>query len=483
MAELVRFLEIWWFWIDWGALAAAVLSIPSVLLRRRGRPLSAVSWILALLSIPLLGIFLWWLFGRSHLERRRHRKRRAHLTMTQKLATLRDQLGDQLGPAESGQPMLLPAKNLPPEMAANVFPATAGNAVELMDSHDAFDIMERDIAEAKHHIHALFYIWKDDETGRRFRDALIERARAGVEVRVLCDAIGSPAMATKFIRKLRKAGAKCVRFLPPELFTLTPRLNFRNHRKILVVDGKVGVIGGFNIGDEYRKEWRDLGVRIIGPAVDQLQEIFADDWYYATHEDTAVPDYFGRWLAQDHATASCSVVASGPDSSYAAIHEALFMAINETRERLYIMTPYFIPPQSIGAALRAAVYRGVDVRVMVPALSDVMIVRHAARAYYPELVDVGVRILEYQPAMLHAKAALFDDELVMIGSANIDSRSFRLNFEASCFIRSRELNQAVLQQFVDNQAHSEEIVMSDLDKLPWATKLTSAVAHLLSPLL
>ena len=447
-------------------------------MRRRGRPVAAVSWILALVSLPAIGILLWWLFGRRHLERRRRRKARAHDAFAAKLETLREELDDP----PSQVATLNPLKHVPAEMALSVFPPTSGNRVELIDSQEAFAMMERDISSAEHHVHAQFYIWKADDTGKSFRDALIEKARDDLEVRVLCDAIGSPVMATRFSRPLRKAGALVRRFLPPQWFSSTPRVNFRNHRKILVIDGRIGYIGGFNIGDEYRNEWRDLGARIEGPAVDQLQEIFADDWYYAAQEDLVDAEHFGRWGTQREDTA-CAAVASGPDSKYLTIHDALFMAINETNERLYIMTPYFIPTRAIGAALRAAVFRGVDVRIMLPARSDVALVRHAARSYYPDLIDVGVRIYEYQPTMHHAKVVMFDHELVMIGSANLDSRSFKLNFEASCFIGGTTFNASVSQEFESDLEHCKEITMDDLDRLPWFSKFASAAAHLFSPLL
>ncbi|MCA9618786.1 MAG: PLDc N-terminal domain-containing protein, partial [Myxococcales bacterium] len=285
------FLEAWWFWIDWGTFALAILSVPSVVMRRQGRPVAAVSWILCLVGLPIVGLLLWWLIGRSHLERRRRRKRRAHDTIASRLSSIHD----KLAPLPSHSPTLHSLTHLPAELVDSVFPPTSGNDVELIDAHHAFDVMEETISKAKHHVHALFYIWKDDETGRRFLDLLAARAREGVEVRVLCDAVGSPMLAAKLMRPLRKAGVKFSRFLPPQLLSLTPRLNFRNHRKIVVVDGKVGFIGGFNMADEYRREWRDLGIQVRGPAVDQLQEIFADDWYYATKEDIAASSYFGQW--------------------------------------------------------------------------------------------------------------------------------------------------------------------------------------------
>lgn len=480
VAALWGFIDLWWFYIDWALFALALLSIPSVIVQRRGRPAAALAWIFCLTSLPILGLLLWWLLGRTHLERRRRRKRTTSKHVTEKLAQLRS----RLDAPPSSDLALVALDHLPGELADSVFPPTSANHVVLIDSKEAFEIMEREIRAAKHHVHALFYIWKNDETGRRFRDVLIQRAREGVQVRVLCDAWGSPAFATRFAWPLRRAGAKVERFLPPQLFTLTPRLNFRNHRKILVVDGRVGFIGGFNIGDEYKKKWRDMGVRIEGPAVDQLQETFADDWYYATHEDLADVEFFARWEpSRVEPGQAVAMIASGPDTTLSAIEDALFVAINATKKRLYLVTPYFIPSRAIQSALRAAVYRGVDVRLMLPSRSDVPLVRWAARSYYPELLAVGARIFEFGPAMLHAKVAVFDDDLVLVGSANIDSRSFRLNFEASCFVGGRELNQALAHVFEEDLRQCEEVHLADLERRFWGAKLVDATAHLLSPLL
>ncbi|MEM1034427.1 MAG: cardiolipin synthase [Myxococcota bacterium] len=488
------FMVRWWVVIDWSTAALALLSVPSVLVQRRGRPMAAVSWILALVTLPIGGLLLWWLIGRRHLRRPSRRKRRAHDELASQLAAVRSQLAED-EPPEASPPApsdhdtsddraILPVSHLPLEFLGSVFPPCGGNETVLIDAHEAFAIMDRDIRAATRHVHVLFYIWKDDETGRRVRDALVDRARAGVEVRVLADAVGSPAFGTRFVRPLRDAGAQVQRFLPPRLLSRTPRLNFRNHRKVLVVDGQVGFLGGFNIADEYRLRWHDMGVRIAGPAVDQLQEIFADDWFFSAGENLADPSYFGHYAGRaPPGDAIVGAVASGPDTEGSPIEDALFIAINQTQRRLYISTPYFIPPRATVAALRAAVFRGVDVRVLVPARSDIPLVRWASRSYYPELLAAGVRIFEYLPVMLHAKAAVFDEALSLIGSANIDQRSFRLNFESSAFIRDASLNQSLAHVFEDDLTRSEEVEAARFDRRPWGSKLVDATAHLLSPLL
>jgi cardiolipin synthase A/B len=478
MRDLLHVGAVSWEWFSWITLALAVLSIPSVLVRRRGRPAAALAWILCLVSLPPLGILLWWMLGRSHLERRRRRRRHASATIAQRLQTLRGKLDEKQGDSSR----LVTFTNLPQDLAYGVFKPTSGNRVRLLVGGEAFTQMEKDIRGARHHVHVLFYIWKDDSTGRRFRDLLIKKARAGVEVRVLCDAVGSPVIGTRFSRRLRRAGARVARFLPPSLLA-APRLNFRNHRKILVIDGRVGVIGGFNIADEYRTRWRDMGVRLEGPAVDQMQEVFAEDWYYATGEALADTTYFGRWDVADHDGARVALVASGPDMYSSPIHDALFVAMNGTKERLWIMTPYFIPSASLLSSLRVARYRGVDVRIMVPGVSDVPLVRWAARSYYPELLEVGVRIFEYLPSMMHAKVTIFDRELILIGSANIDNRSFRLNFEASAFVAGRKLNEEIAAVFEGDLDQCREVKLADLEKQGWPMRLVDATAHLLSPLL
>ncbi len=485
--ELPADLFLLWTWLSWVALLLGLLSIPSVLVRRRGRPLAALSWILALVSIPAVGLVAWWLIGRSHLERKRRRKRRMSAAMSQRFETLHELLDEP--PCD--RPTLLPLLRLPDELADSVFRPTTGNRVELLrDGPIAFEAMEQAIARARHHIHALFYIWNDDETGRHFRDLLADKARDGVQVRVLCDAVGARILGRRLSAPLREAGAQIACFNAPRWLSRRPGLNFRNHRKILVVDDEEGFVGGFNIGDEYRRDWRDRGVRLEGPAVDQLQEIFADDWYFATTENLADEEHFGKWTAVRSAEpgcneidAACAVVASGPDTRHNAMHDMLFVAINRTVERLWIATPYFIPSPAIMAALRAAVYRHVDVRLLLPGKSDIPLARRAARSYYPELLDVGVRIFEYQPTVLHAKSALFDDDLALIGSANLDHRSFRLNFEVSCFIGGPELNGALTELFLADQQQSVEADPIAMRRRPWHTKVVDGAAHLLSPLL
>ncbi len=454
-----------------GVLAAelaALASVPSVLLKRRGRPTAALAWLLALFALPAFGALLWWSIGRTNLERKRRRRRRVAQEFNEQ----------KEGPPVHGTvfDQFVPKRAL----ESCVFPS-AGNDVKLLiDGAKAYPAMERAVSSAKREIHALFYIWKVDEAGRKLRDLLVERARAGVTVRILVDAFGSQAFAGSFCEPLVGAGAKVARFLPSRFEPFNaPRFNFVNHRKILVVDGETAFTGGMNIGNEYRDQWRDLMLGMKGPVAQALNYVFLDDWYFATGEYV---DDAGAERVAAQGSVDVAVIASGPDTE-SWIHDAYFTALTRSERRIWIATPYFIPTQALVAALRTAAGRGVDVRIVVPDMSDVRLVKWASRSYYRLLVSAGVRVYEYQGAMLHAKALLVDDERASVGTANLDTRSFRLSFEVGCFFASSELCSELRSWFESLLEHSHEIDEAQLNADPVSKKLLESVAHLMSPLL
>jgi cardiolipin synthase len=481
--------------LTWGTalwLVADIMSvatIPSVLLHRKGRPLSALAWLFAILGAPIIGVAAWWLFGQRRLHRIRRRWRHARDRMDERFADL----SRRVGRASAGiRPPMALSGRLADDELGQVFPVTQDNQVEvLIDAASAYPAMEAAIAGAARHIHVLFYIWEADETGRRFRDRLAAKAAAGVEVRVLIDAVGGSAVRGRFMQPLRDAGAKVAFFLPSTFVNRQVTLNFRNHRKIIVIDGETGFVGGLNIGDEYTRDWHDIAVRLDGPVVDQLQEVFADDWFFTTGEDLADPAYFGRHQRQATASlrhpndchlANCHVMASGPDTRQNASHDAIFIGMTSAKRRLWVTTPYFIPDSAIQVALRTASYRGVDVRLLLPRKNDVPLVQLAARSYYSDLLSAGIRIFEYEGAILHTKAMLIDDDTAVVGSANLDIRSLQLNFEVNVVITSGTVNATLARLFKDDLLHSVEIRQQDL-KTGLKAELLEAVAHLLSPLL
>jgi len=465
-------------WLGLVADLAALGSIPSVLLRRRGRPLAALAWVFALVALPYLGVAAWWLLGRPHLERMRRRRRAA----SEEFCGCREG-GDHVPSADAVTVLgdVLPFARHGSRWSEGVFPPTAGNRVRLLrGGREAFAAFEEAIASAQKDVRALFYIWNDDATGRRMAGLLGERARSGVAVHVLVDAIGSSRFSTRVARDLERTGAHTARFLPVRFAPWAPTFNFRNHRKLLVVDGSVAFVGGMNVGDEYATRWYDLAARIEGPAVRQLDEVFAEDWFFAARED------IGSAVTGEVAAVpgeAIGIVAAGPELKENRIHDALFLAISGSRRRVWLTTPYFIPSLPILAALRGAAQRGVDVRLLVPARSDVPLVACAARAYFPALLSAGGHVHAYNPSVLHAKALVVDGDLAMLGSANVDMRSFRLNFELVGLVRSRALNASLARVFEEDLSVSTEVALDSFRSQGPIGRLAEAAAQVLSPLL
>ncbi len=456
---------------------AALATLPSVLLQRRGKPLSALAWTLALTGVPILGVTAWWALGRTHLRRKRRQRLLARQAILPELASSRHP-----APPEA-QVEILPTHRMGPEEAVGIFPLVRGNRAELLvDGPACYQAMESAIAGARSHLHLLFYIWRKDATGRRFRDLLAEKARQGVEVRVLLDAVGSGSTGGRFMDPLREAGGEVALFAPTRSLFRRLAVNFRNHRKILVADGKTSFSGGLNIGDEHLSGWHDLGLLIEGPASCQLQEVFLDDWFFATGEECADRCYFAP-PPEGEGGSWCGVLAGGPDTRHNHTRDAFFLALTRARERVWITTPYLAPGPDILTALRTAVYRGVDVRLLVPRTTDVAWARLVGRSYYPELLLAGVRIFEYLPSLLHAKAWVFDSEEVAVGSANLDNRSFRLNFECTCFLRDRLLCSRLSSLFKEDLGRSEEVTVESLRRRGKGERLLEAAANLLSPMM
>lgn len=447
--------------------ALALFSVPSVLLRRRGQPISALAWLLALFGAPGIGVVAWWAFGRTTLERRRRKRTAKKKVFSGYHAGPKTELGTRFD-------------EFFPSRARDSAFASRGNHVRLLaDGRTFFDALEPAILQAKQRIHVQMYILSFDETGLRILDLLERRAREGVEVRILLDGFGSQGAARRLKRRLKKSPVELAFFLPSRFSPLhSPGLNFANHRKIIVIDDHLAFTGGMNLAREYEHAWRDLMLEIRGPAVRSLHHVFLDDWYFATDETLSEPDT----SASLSAGCELAVVASGPDTE-PWIHDAYFLAITQARERVVLVTPYFIPTLALVTALRTAAGRGVDVRVILPSDSDVTLVKWASRSYYIKLVQAGVRIFEYQGPMLHAKALVQDDTLLSVGTANVDSRSFGLSFEVSCFISSAAMNRELSAWIEEISKASQEADLKSLEQKSTAQKLAESAAHLLSPLL
>lgn len=487
-----------WTLFSWGGRLLGVLVLPSVLLQRSTRPMATLVWILSLLFIPYVGVIAWWLVGRDTIKRRRRRHYRARQTVATRIGALDQSVLDI--PPEDHPAQADPISARDESRFARVtrnefhlFSATGPrNRIAIYaTSKEAFDAFEHAIQEAREHIHFQFYIWKADKVGTRFRDLLVQKAHQGLQVRVLYDAVGGAHITKEFTRPLVEAGAKVASFLPLRIWERRLRVNFRNHRKILVIDGKVGFTGGVNIADEYL-DWLDMAFGFHGPVVQQMQEVFAEDWFFATRSDLAEGCYFP---ASDSASATllradplydsllAQFVASGPDDPLQTIHKMFFYALITARESIDIITPYFVPDSAIFTALQTAAMQGVHIRIILPANADIVLTHYAGRSFWEDLLEVGIEIYQFQEQMLHAKLLLLDQSHSIVGSANMDVRSFRLNFEASSVVEGQAVNQALRKIFEKTLDRSIEVQLHEFRQRSRKERLFEGGARLFSPLL
>lgn len=462
-----------WPWISlaW-ALHIAGLAVWIVLQKRE--PVATLSWLLALALLPVLGFVIYFFLGPRRIRRQRLRR----LLTRERLAQLTP---DAEAPAEPGLQRLA-------QMVTG-FPPTHCTETTLLPGGEAtIDAIVAAIGQARDHIHLEYYIFEPDHTGRQVRDALVARARAGVRVRLLLDAVGSARLGRRFLAPLREAGARIAWFHPVSPARLRARLrlpliNFRTHRKLVVIDGALGFTGGVNICDEGNARhsasaFHDLHVSLRGEAVRWLQVTFVEDWHYATGR---ILDEAALWPALPRGEIPCHVLPSGPDSRWEPVHRLAVEAIHQARERVWLVTPYFVPSEAALLALTAAAQRGLEVRLLVPRRGDSRLVTWAARSYFGELMRAGVAVYEYRPRMLHSKALLIDRTLAVVGSANFDHRSFRLNFELCVAWWDRGVAQRLESLLAQDFEAAERLPTRR--RISRFQRLMEAIARLLSPLL
>lgn len=470
LAELSLALSVGW------AAYLVVLSAWIILQKRSSA--STLAWILGLSLLPVVGFALYHWFGpmrikRQAVRRRRNRQRIGQVDEWTEHATLA---------ALAQQPIAARAIRLTQRITAQPI-STAQRIDMLSDGGATFDALLRAIAEAQQHVHLEYYIVEPDHVGTAIRDALIRAVARGVRVRLLADAVGSARLNWRFLKPLRDAGGEVVFFHPFRLATLKPLLNLRTHRKIVVVDGRLGFAGGVNLTDQQDERrrpdaFRDLHLRIEGEAVHGLQAVFIEDWMYATRRPLV---QHGLFPTLPPGELAAQWLPSGPDNRWEPIHRVLVQAIHDASERLWLVTPYFVPTESARIALTSAALRGVDVRLLVPRRADTWLVTLASRSFFDELLRAGVRVYEYLPRMLHTKAMLVDDGLCVLGSANFDERSFRLNFELCVALHGRAPAAALATILQADLAQAREVTRPR--GLSFWHRLAEASARLFAPLL
>lgn len=473
--------------VTMGGYLLALVLIPRILLDRRG-PEATLAWILIIAFVPYLGAAIFYIFGRTRIKRRTRKALQSRNAFQDSLV---ERLPDALNYYQLANKELqdLPLNGLiSVTRSLTDVPLVSGNKVDIFtNGRSAYDRMEEAILSAKQHIHLMSYIYRTDQTGRRFRDLLINKARSGVKVKLLVDGFGGRPINSRFIQPLLSAGGSFAWFAPMLGRWGRWRPNLRNHRKILVVDGQIGFTGGLNIGDEYQGRhreygpWRDTHIRIEGPAVRHLQEVFAEDWYYATDDDLVDPENFPEipGCGDDRV----QVISSGPDHDYATIQRVFFSAINEARRSVHITTPYFVPDPTVLMALKSAAWRGLDVTVLLPGRSDMPLVKMAGRSYYEELLTAGVKLFELNQAVLHAKTMVIDGVWSTVGSANIDMRSFQLNFELNVLVWGPSFAQILEDNFFADLSQGENISWNQITDKPRSVRMVENICRILSPVL
>jgi len=478
-------------WLILGMVVSQLVILFGFVLVERRDPNATLAWILGVVLVPVLGILLYLLFGLQRTIKRHKMAER----VSRQMRTVYHRWKVAQKARGQGTARLPPRTRALAELGLHASGSYAcpGNEVGLLiDGAQTYAAMRDVIESAKHHVHVEFYIVQPDETGRGLRDILVERAKAGVEVRVLCDALGSFRLPSDFWAPLIAAGGKAAFFAPIRLaprFRRRDHVNFRNHRKIVVIDGRIGLTGGINIGREYLGldpkigAWRDTHMRIEGAAVLGLQQTFAEDWLQTTDELLDDERYFPEPNDVAPGDAVVQAIASGPDRPWAVIHQLHFLAITQAQQRVWLTTPYFVPDRVLTAALVTAALRGIDVRVLVPRRSDNRLVDWASRYYFPELLAAGVRIYEYDAGFLHAKSMVVDDWLSAVGSANMDVRSFKLNYELTAFVYGQTAALSLARQYHLDLVHARPVDRDYERKLSHFRRILHNFAGLLSPLL
>lgn len=466
-----------------------IIFIGIVIFFENDNPSKTIAWLLILVVFPVLGFFLYMFIGRKFRKIKRFEKKGV-----QNLAELSKIMVEETESIAKGKKYLekhLPHKSKLINLIANTAssPFTINNKTEVFNKGtDTFQSFFEAIKQAQHHIHLEFYIFRDDKIGTKMQELLIKKAQEGIKVRLIYDGMGSRKLKKTFISKLKENGVNTACFSPVVLPLINNRINYRNHRKILIVDGKIGFVGGINIGDEYLGSskqftgWRDTHLKITGDAVKFLQYIFLQDWCFITKERVkgskyypALKDKFGEELMQ--------IAASGPDSPWESIMHMYFSMIATAEKTIYLTSPYFIPNESILMAIKNAALSGIDVRLILPGKPDKRFVLWASMSYLKDLLEAGVRVYQYQKGFIHSKTIIVDDLVSSVGTANMDLRSFNLNFEVNAFIYNKQVAEKLKQDFFHDLLNSKEITYNDYLQRSLLLRFLESLARLFSPLL
>ncbi len=470
--------------------AITIIMIILILVLENSSPVHTLAWIMVLIFIPVLGFVFYLFFGRNWRKIKLfHRKEAQDTHALKSIAKSYPVISNTYLEHGLEHKLHRLLKNNSKAILTN------HNEVELIsDTAIAFAAICDGIKSARHHVHVEYFSIAADSTGNYLKDLLIEKAKEGVQVRFLYDDVACWKLPRKFKRELREAGVKFEPFMPVWIPLLNSRMNYRNHRKLVIVDGYQAYLGGLNIGDKYLGKdpyygyWRDSLAIFRGECIISLQAIFLADWYFVTKERLIDAEHFENYVQRDKIcevteVSPVQVVASGPDTHHANILQLYFSAIANAQHSIRINTPYLILNESLLMALKTAAISGVKVQIIVPQKADHAIVFWGSRSYFQELLEVGVEIYEYTRGFMHAKILILDDEILGVGTANMDLRSFNHNFELTAMAYNDELVDKASDAFSQDLAFSRRIVLEDFEKRGLIQRSKESICRLFSPLL
>ncbi len=442
-------------------------------------PLKTMPWILVLMLMPGIGLFLYFFFGQN-LSKRRILSRRMRKRITMQL---REMAGDEVVMPETHRTLVHLLENTAhavPLRGSRLTPYTTGQA--------KMDALTEEIRRAKHHIHLQYYIIGDDGVGNALKDLLIEKAREGVKVRILYDDMGCHGVRKAFFEQMRREGIEVCSFLHVHFPLLTSKFNYRNHRKIVVIDGRVGFVGGMNIADRYIKgvawgRWRDTHFKMEGRGVAALQTSFLSDWSVTTRQDLFLEEERYYPVLENYTDGVLQLASGGPLGKWRVLLQADSLAIAHARKRIWIQTPYYLPSDVLNSALQVAALAGVDVRLMLPERADVRVVNLCTRSFLDDMMKAGVKILFYKAGFLHSKLMIIDDDLTIAGSANMDFRSFEHNFEVNAFVYDRKFTVRMAEIYLNDCCDCREITPNEWFRRPRWKRILESFARLFAPLM
>ena len=471
-------------YIHWIVLVAytviAIVAMITVLLEHR-QPAKTIAWVLVLSFLPLVGIVLYFFFGRRTRKNRHIWEKSLNQLTKRSMIEFAEQKQLELPEEHKELIQLFVNQNF-------ALPFKNNETDVYVSGYEFFPALLAEISKATHHIHIVSYIIDDDPLGRLLRDALIDKARKGVEVRLLFDDVGSWKTPNRFFEQMREEGIEVHPFMPVRFPAFTGKVNYRNHRKIIVIDGKVGFIGGMNLAQRYVKGhkgimWRDTHVKISGAAVYGLQRAFLVDWFHADRTLITDRKYYPDTTITPNNNL-IQIVTSSPTNVWEELEQGYIKILLSAKRYVYMETPYFLPTEPIFFAMRTAALSGVDVRLMVSLKTDSKLVQMASRSYLTQTIQAGVKVICYEEGFNHTKLLVADDNVATIGSANIDFRSFENNFEANAFFYDKSMAQRIKDIFLTDETKCVPLEkIKEINHKSFIYRLWESVVRLLSPLL